>query len=316
MAVLLTAALVVAACSGDDGASPAPSTSPTGDTSTSTTNSTSPSQAEDASIAAVDEAWTQAWTAAAQPGVTDVANVSAEVGDRLVVTLHPERDDPAADELARTVTNNPTITPGDQPDTYRIDDCLLITPPVAVGQANYYSGTAAIEKDGTVTITAVEPESITGCVPTDVANEVLDDYAAYWSGVVRLSNPPAPDDPELARIATGEHLTFLRGVLERLKSDDDFVLDDPVLHPEISEFRDATTIVVLDCQEADVRGGVYDRETGDRQPGQPSSVPGQVDLREITMKRGEDGRWRVIDRQGSTSTDCQFAPTQFGLPVV
>jgi hypothetical protein len=42
---------------------------------------------------------------------------------------------------------------------------------------------------------------------------------------------------------------------------------------------------------------------------------GEVDLREFTMVL-EDGRWKVTDRQGSSDTDCSFAPTEFGIPVV
>ena len=65
-----------------------------------------------------------------------------------------------------------------------IDDCLLVSPPVAVGEANYYRGTATVDPaSGEVTIETVEPVSLTGCIAEPVATEVLAAYEDYWSAV-------------------------------------------------------------------------------------------------------------------------------------
>ena len=186
---------------------------------------------------------------------------------------------------------------------------------MTAGQANYYRGTVSIDPDsGDATVEGVEPVSLTGCIPEQLASEVLDDYSDYWATVTEVSNPPDPTSERLTDVATGDQLALLTTSLTDFAARDLVFVDDPVLHPEIIEWRNATTVVVLDCQEADPNYGLFDAE-GNRQSETPAVSEGEVDLREFTMVL-EDDRWKVTDRQGSSNTDCSFAPTEFGVPVV
>ncbi|MDE0804228.1 MAG: hypothetical protein OSA99_13020 [Acidimicrobiales bacterium] len=315
--VLVIAALVAASCSDDDDPSATPSATSTTEERAST--SAAPTTSEDPDpTQSIAEAWADAWSAAGMADATeaDVPLSSAAVGERLVATLHPERGDGELADVAREVTSTPTISASpDGPDTFVVDDCLLIFPPVAAGQANYYRGTASVDPDsGEVTIETVEPASITGCVSKPVAAEVLAAYDEYWDAVTAISNPPDPSSPRLAEVTTGDQRDLLTSSLADFAARDLIFIDDPGRHPEITEWRNATTVVLLDCQEADTDYGLFDA-AGNRQPETSAVSAGEVDLREFTMVL-EDDRWKVTDRQGSSDTDCSFAPTEFGVPVV
>ncbi len=307
---------MAAACSGDDD----PTTSSTtdgSDSSTSAPESSTSTTGEPDRASAVADAWTEAWSAAARADATPAAvpGTADGVAERLVTSLHPERADTSTADVSRSVTSTPTVTESpDDPDTYVIDDCLLISPAAAVGEANYYRGTAAVDADGAVTIESVEPIALTGCVSESVASDVLEAYGDYWAAVNEFSNPPNPDSGRLAEVASGDQRDLLVRNLTDFKARGLYFVDEPELHPEIMEWRNATTVVVLDCQEADTDYGLFDAD-GNRQPETPPVAEGEVDLREFTMVL-EDSRWKVTDRQGSSDTDCSFAPTEFGVPVV
>ena len=316
LAFIVTLAVFTAvACSGDD----EPTTSSTTDGSSSSTSepeSTTTTGKPD-TASAVATTWTEAWTTAARAdaAASDVPGTAEGVAERIVTSLHPERADPATVDVSRSVTSEPNVTESaEEPDTYVIDDCLLISPAAAAGEANYYRGTATIDADGAVTIESVEPVSLTGCVSESVASDVLAAYEDYWTAVNQFSNPPDPDSARLAEVASGGQRDLLVRSLTDFKARGLSFVDDPGLHPEIIEWRNATTVVVLDCQEADAGYGLFDAD-GNRQPDPPPVAEGEVDLREFTMVL-EDGRWKVTDRQGSSDTDCSFAPTEFGALVV
>lgn len=316
--VLTLSAVIATACSGSDDPSTAstsstssaddPSSTPDGSTTTAT-----PDPAD-----SVAKAWGDAWSSAGRSDAmaADIRDVSPAVGDRLVSTLHPERDDGDLADVERSIISTPTITESpDDPSTYIVDDCLLIFPAVAVGQANYYRGTASVDPDsGAVTVETAEPVSITGCIPQPIATAVLDAYDDYWAVVAEISNPPDPTSGRLIEVATGDQRDLLVTNLTDFAARNLVFVDDPTRHPEITEWRNATTVVLLDCQEADVDYGLFDA-AGKRQPETPAVDEGEVDLREFTMVL-EDDRWKVTDRQGSSDTDCSFAPTEFGVPVV
>ncbi len=313
---VIAALIFAAACSGSDSTPSAP-TSTAQNLTTSQPAATTPTSETPVPAERVAAAWTEAWPAAsnsdAQPG--DLSDVTDEVADRLIAILHPERADGATAAIDRSVRTSPSVAKSEtDPNAFVIDDCLLISPAAAVGEANYYRGTATVDGDGSVTIESVEPVSLTGCVAADVAADVLDAYQAYWEAVTEISDPPDPDSPLLSEVAIGDQLDLLVRNLTDFESRGLRFVDDPVLHPEIIEWRNAKTVVVLDCQEADPDYGLFDGD-GNRQPETPPVADDEVDLREFTMVL-DAGKWKVADRQGSSDTDCDFAPTEFGVPVV
>lgn len=313
--VAAIAVLAIPACSDAD-----PSTSPPtsrGDSSTSAPESATSTTEESNPSTRIAEAWTDAWVSAARATAapSDLVGAEEAAAERIVTALHPERVDGTTVDVERSVTSEPEVSQSSEDvDVFVIDDCLLISPPSAVGEANYYRGTATVDAKGAVTIVSVEPVALTGCVSESIATDVLDAYEDYWEAVTEFSNPPAPGSQRLAEVATGDQRDILVRNLTDFKARGLYFVDDPGRHPEIMEWRNASTVVVLDCQEADTDYGLFDA-AGNRQPETPPVAEGEVDLREFTMVL-EDGRWKVSDRQGSSDTDCSFAPTEFGVPVV
>jgi hypothetical protein len=90
---------------------------------------------------------------------------------------------------------------------------------------------------------------------------------------------------------------------------------DPTTHPEVVEMRSPSELVILDCYEPGPDDGVYDLETGERLPDEPEVRSGQRNLRSAVMVF-EDGRWKASDFQGQVNHECEFAPTDRGLPSV
>ena len=126
------------ACSGDDGSIPLPATTTPTTTITEPVTTTTPTTTVTTTTtvpAGVDEAtakqvWIDAWTvaSAADATVRDLADVtSPDVAEQLIESLQSG--------AARVVTNTPYVSTGDGDglDSVRIDDCLLISPPVVCG---------------------------------------------------------------------------------------------------------------------------------------------------------------------------------------
>lgn len=307
-ASVVVAALLSAACSSGDSSDGAVPSSTTSTSTSSTTSTTEPAPEEDSPA----DVWVDLWAAATTEGSTAVdleafatPEVAAQVMTIATIDEHNRRQ----------VLNSPNTDPSQTVGESTVEDCAFLTPPQAETAANFFRGTGSVDDAGIFRFDTFEVVSRTGCIPAELNEAVLRDYADYWDGLNEISNPPDPDSPRLAEIAAGGHLQNLR----RLTSDDAangrYYRDEPTLHPEVSEWRTLSTVVVLDCQGTDPAYGAYDQGTDQRLEIDPPAKPGQRDLREITMVL-EGGRWKVVDRQGSTDTTCEVAPTPRGVPVV
>lgn len=309
---ILVLAFLLAACAGDDGGEIADPSSSTTSSSTgsSTTTSTSTTPPTDAELAV--EAWDTAWALATTDGSEADQLVAAGVATpdaaaQFVAIASLSDTDPARREILR----HPTTAEVD--GGLAVNDCLFVTPPLTAAAANFYQGTVDVAA-GSVVITELKAISPSGCIPSEINDQALEDYAEYWMGLDEVSeNLRALDVDRISELATGQHRDNVVAAARRFSESGDELRDDPTLHPEIMEWRDPTTVVVLDCQEADPEFGLY--ADGRRLRELPPPAPGQLDLREITMVL-ENGRWKVADRQGSAGTSCEFAPTPFGVPVV
>lgn len=131
-------------------------------------------------------------------------------------------------------------------------------------------------------------------VPTDRDAAVQAADAAYrgmWDAYLRVLAAPDPDNPELARHATGEALkTLSDGVREvrdrRLKGEGKFVLS-----PQVTEVTPADApkkISIRDC--VDTKQSRVVRAS----PGPAyRDKPGGLRLCRATMQRQSDGSWKV-----------------------
>lgn len=310
--ILVVLALLIAACSGDDGGEVADPTSTTTSSSTSSSSTTSTTTDPPSDAVLAVEAWDTAWTLATTEGsradqLVDAGVATPDAAAQFVAIASLNDTDQARREILR----HPTTTEVD--GGLAVNDCLFVTPPLITAPASFYQGSIDIT-GGEAVITGLKAISPTGCIPREINDQVLKDYAEYWTGTDELSEDLENlDRDRLAELTTGSHLENLTATYQGLLPRADQFRNDPTLHPEVIEWRDPTTVVILDCQESDPAYGLY--KDGQRVPDPPPPVPGQVDLREVTMVL-EDGRWKVADRQASANTSCGFAPTSFGVPVV
>jgi hypothetical protein len=310
--LVVVLALLVAACSGNDGGEIAEPTSSTATSSTgsSTTTSTTTAPPSEAELAV--EAWDAAWALATTEGsqaeqLVDAGVATPDAAAQFVAIASLNDTDPARREILR----HPTTTEVD--GGLAVNDCLFFSPPLTTASASFYQGSVEIAR-GEAVVTGLKAISPTGCVPREINDQVLEHYVEYWKGLDEVSeNLKSLNEDRISELTTGEHRDNVLAAARRFAESGDELRDDPTLHPEVMEWRGPTTVVILDCQEADPEFGLY--ADGRRLTDLPAPVPGQLDLREVTMVL-EGGRWKVADRQGSANTSCEFAPTAFGVPVV
>lgn len=308
-AAAIVACLLTASCSsGNSSTGSASSTS----TSTSTSSTSTTTEAPPAADSPAD-VWVELWTAATAEGSTaeDLEPFATrDVAEQILTIVTID------DHQRREVLNSPNFDPAETVGGgASVEDCAFLTPPQAEAAANFFRGSGTVDADGVFRFDGFEVVSRTGCIPAELNEAVLADYEDYWHGLNEISNPPNPDSPRLPEIASGDHLENLRRLTTDDAANQRYYRENPTIHPEVTEWRTATTVVVLDCQETDPAYGAYDQQTDERLATDPPPKPGQRDLREITLAF-ESGRWKVIDRQGSTDTACEFAPTPLGVAVV
>ncbi len=97
----------------------------------------------------------------------------------------------------------------------------------------------------------------------DVEQQVLDAYQEFWRVWLRANNPPNPDDPDLARVATGAELTTIRQAIRRSAEQGTFTRLPPGSHyrhtPTVTSM-DGPVAIVSDCSFDDAE--IVDTSTG------------------------------------------------------
>lgn len=304
--------LLVGACSGadDDDADGPTSTEGTVDSSeTSTSTTTTEPKASRADLAT--DAWTEAWSLAGENTSTvetlsDVA--SPQAAERLIGTLHLGQEQLGDAFEGRTVTNHPTLE--DNGDgTFTVNDCLLISPPVTPAESNWYSGTIE-EVDGVFTVTAVEPEVATGCVPSSVAEQVYTAWGRYWD---LWADGVQSGNEEFEELVTGEYADVILPNLEARPKDQVFRQFDEH-HPEIIEFRPGF-VRISSCSDASAETGRYDVTSGERLDVPVEEAEGEQNAYTLNLVE-EEGEWKVSGRGADLNVDCQPAPTELAIPEV
>jgi hypothetical protein len=310
--VAVLSLLLAVGCSNDGGGEVADRSSSTTSSSASSSTTTSSTTEPPSDTELAVEAWGTAWELATTEGsraeqLVDAGVATPDAAAQFVAIASLNDTDPARREILR----HPTTAQVD--GGLAVNDCLFISPPLTTASASFYQGTIDVA-GREARVTGLKAISPSGCIPREIHDQVLEDYAEYMDGLDRIGRDLSRlDEASLQEIATGSYRDFVKSTHARLAVSGDEFRDAPTIHPEVMEWRDRMTVVILDCQEADPDYGLY--KDGQRLPDPPPPSRGERDLREVTLVL-EDGRWKVSDRQGSSDTSCEFAPTSFGVPIV
>lgn len=311
--------LLLAACSGSNTESSEPSS--TGSTTSSTAAApTTPTTADEttsttAKLAGDDaiEAWVQLMEAAAGrvadeesalPVIESVA--TPEVADQLVDIFVGERPRQITSYVVADLLEDDSVT---------VEDCLILDDPISTSNSIWLSGHLVPSGSGEWTVDEVTVESLVGCVPNELAQNALDGYENHFQSRADYFDPPNPDSPSLEETTTGRQLELFGGLLADFTRDGHALRSNPELHPEFAAVHSSSEITVIDCQLTDPGRGVYEVETGARTTLIPPIAEGQRDGLQTIMIL-EDGVWKVEDVQAQRDLECDFAPTELGIPVV
>jgi hypothetical protein len=224
-----------------------------------------------------------------------------------------ERQHDVSGPVDATITSNPTVTAESSAEVI-VQDCVLMVPSITENVGVWHEG--VVENDGSGwKVSSLEIAQTSGCVPTEMAADAIEAYESYYVAEAEFWNPPDPDHPLIAVVLAEPQRSFITGVLAEHADREVGFRSDEVHHPEVIEVRGPSELVILDCHEPGLDDGVYDLATGERLPDEPEVRPGQRNLRSAVMVF-EDGRWKASDFQGQVDHECEFAPTDRGLPSV
>lgn len=275
--VIVACLLSAAACSSDGDSGDSVSSTSTSSSTSTTSSSTTEAPPEEVSAADV---WVELWAAATTDGST-VADLEAfatsDVAEQIltIVTIDERQ--------RRDVLNTPSLDPAGTAGDATVEDCAFLTPPQAEAAANFFRGTGTVDDAGVFRFDDFEVVSRTGCIPSEINDAVLADYAEYWSkSAVSNGSPPLLDT--ISEIATGEHLAASVAFLQQLAQQGRYLREEPTIHPEVIEWRSKETIVLLDCQELDPDSGIFDETTDQRTADSFQVDPGDLGLREVTLQ--------------------------------
>jgi hypothetical protein len=281
---------------------------------TSESTTVPPADPSEEALAVWDTFWA-AWVevrAAEGPGREPLEPVatSAVIDDVLVVI---ERQHGVSGPVDTAVTSSPTVT-AESTSEVTVQDCVLMVPSITETVGIWYEG--VVENDGSEwKVSSLRIAETSGCIPAGMATDAIESYESYYQAIPEFWDPPNPEHPILPEILAEPRLTTMRELLAEHAERGVTLRSDPTTHPEVVEMRSPTELVILDCYEPGSDDGVYDLETGGRLPDEPEVRSGQRNLRSAVMVF-EDGRWKASDFQGQVNHECEFAPTDRGLPSV
>lgn len=267
---------------------------------------------------AVVDVWQDFWSvwadlrASAKPTVDPLEEVAAPKVAASVLTVLV-RQIASSGPVETEIATSPSAT-FESDTSATVEDCVLLVPSITEAVGVWY--TAGLEDDGTGwKVVSLELEDPTGCVPADVADEAISAYEAYYEAEAEFWNPPDPRNPVIGQVLANPQRDFVMALLVDHEAQGVGFRNEAVHHPEVIEVRSPTELVILDCYEPDPGDGLYELESGERLAGEPDIRPGQRNLRSAVMVF-QGGVWKVSDFQGQVDFECDFAPTDRGLPSV
>ena len=318
--------LVVGACDGSAGVDSTTTTnsdtsvvtSPMSTTSNPTTTTTpSTTTTVDASVEVL-QAWDvfwQAWAALRASEDLDPAPLEAVATPDVVagvVALFERQRESGAGPVETEVVTHGTVTEVASGEVV-VEDCVLLSPSFTESVGVWHQ--ADMRNSGSDWVVADLRIRSGSCVPEEMAADAIAAYDSFYEGWSSFWDPPDPDHPLIAEVLADPQRSLIVGVLEEHQARGVALRGRPTTHPEVVEVRNPTELVILDCNQPDSEYGVYDLTTGERLSDEPPVREGQRSLRSAVMVF-EQGRWKVSDLQGQVDFECEFAPTERGLPSV
>jgi hypothetical protein len=279
-----------------------------------TTTTVPPADPSEEALKVWDAFWT-AWVEARaeeipSPDLFQPVATPAVIDDVLAAI---ERQHEVSGPVDTAVTLSPTAAHESSAEI-NVQDCVLMVPSITENVGVWYEG--VLENDGSGwKVRSLEIAQTSGCVPTEMAADAIEAYESYYDAIPEFWDPPNPDAPILSDLLAEPRLSGIRELLADHAERGATLRSDPTTHPEVIELRSPTEFVILDCYEPGADDGVYDLATGERLPDEPEVRPGQRNLRSAVMVF-EDSRWKASDFQGQVDHECEFAPTDRGLPSV
>jgi len=147
------------------------------------------------------------------------------------------------------------------------------------------SDTGAPATDSSLDSTTTVP------APTDVEQAVLAAYQEFWRVWLRANNPPNPDYPDLAKVATGAELETVRTAIRKKILDGTYTRLPEGSHyrhrPALSGFDGSGNATVTDCAFDDAQ--LVEASTGEIVNGDTAT---QIIVGNLSNVEGE---WRVLD---------------------
>jgi hypothetical protein len=323
-------ALVLAACDGgssagstttssDSPASTASTNPPTSTSTSSTTTTQAPTTTTVDPTGEVSQAWEDFWEAWAAVRASEDLDAAplAQVADPTVVeaevSLFERQRELGSGPISTEVVTHTKVTelgPGEAV----VEDCVLLTPSWTEHVGVWYEADLKQTDSGWI-VSDLRVPSLGGCVPEDMVSDAIASYEAYYDAVDMFWDPPDPNHPLLRDVLAEPRLSNVIELLEEHAARGVAFRTSPITHPEVIEVRSPTELVILDCYEPDQSDGVYDLTTGERLSDEPPVREGQRNLRSAVMVF-EDGKWKSSDFQGQVDFECEFAPTERGLPSI
>lgn len=279
-----------------------------------TTATTANTNGEEAAV----EAWNQFWAAWVEVrGSEDLdrgpleASADPSVVDGVIALFERQRQ--TSGPVDTEVATHPKVTI-DGTSAAVIEDCVLLQPTFAESVGVWYEADLQSGDDGW-RITDLSIRSLQGCVPAAVEAAAISAYEAYYDAREHFWDPPEPASPLLDEVLAEPQLGFVRDLLEEYATRGAALRGRPTTHPEVVEVRGSDELVILSCIEPHPEYGLFDLDTDERLPDEPVVESGQRDLESAVMKFVDD-TWKVADLQGQVDFECEFAPTERGLPSV
>jgi hypothetical protein len=291
--------------------------SPTSTTSTPTTTTTpSTTTTVDTSLQVL-QTWDAFWEAWAAVRAAEDLNpapleevASHDVAAGVVALFEGQRE--SGPVVTEVVTHTKVTELG--PDQAEVEDCVLLSPSFTETVGVWYRAELTNSGSGW-TVTDLAIPSLGGCVPQQMTTAAIAGYEAYYDTRQNFWDPADPDQAIVGEVLADPQLTFIVDLLEEHQSRGVVLRGRPTTHPEVIEVLSPTELVILSCNEPHPDYGLYDLDTGERLQDEPPIREGQRDLQSAVMVF-EDGKWKVSDLQGQVDFECEFAPTERGLPSI
>jgi hypothetical protein len=169
---------------------------------------------------------------------------------------------------------------------------------IVVGLGACTTGGEESDSPTTTTLDQSAQASMPTTLDSKVSAAVISGYEAYWDALIAASDPPEPEDPELAAHATGEELKKAKELLAAQKRFGEVTRGTFDVDPTVQSV-DGDRATVADCWKP--KTSLFDAASGELKYESPASG------RQLSVDLEFDGeRWKVA--RITTGGACQVVP--------